>query len=196
MTARVPRHAGPWLAAALAAMVLGSGLAATRAMDVDPAASRAGFSLGTRWGQALEGRFPDVRGQVAVLADGRHQVWLALDTRTVEIVDHPGYTRFTRGGGFFDAAEWPQVQFTSEAYAPELLREGGLLGGRLRIRGIERRETFRIEPAACARPGRDCDVVATGRVQRANYGMTRWGFAISPDVVFVLRIRLRGDAAA
>ena len=86
------------------------------ATELDPVASQIGFTLRTRWGQSLQGRFPDARGEVAELADGRHQVRLQLSTRSVEILGHPSYTRLTRGDGFFDAERYPQVDFVSEAY--------------------------------------------------------------------------------
>lgn len=159
------------------------------AAEIDPVASHMGFTLTTRWGQPLQGRFPDAHGEVAELGDGRHQVRLQLSTRTVEIVDHSAYTRFTRGSSFFDAAHYPQMEFISDAYTPELLRRGGALPGVLTIRAVHRREVFTISPATCAQPARDCDVVASGSIHRTDYGMDRWNFALSDKVRFSLRVR-------
>ena len=36
---------------------------------IDPGSSHAGFTLTTRWGQVLQGRFPDARGDIAELPD-------------------------------------------------------------------------------------------------------------------------------
>ena len=163
------------------------------ATELDPVASQIGFTLRTRWGQSLQGRFPEARGEVAELADGRHQVRLQLSARSVEILGHPGYTRLTRGDGFFDAERYPQVDFVSEAYAPQLLRSGGALPGVLTIRDVRHREVFIISPATCARPARDCDVVASGSIHRADFGMDRWTFAVSDRVLFSLRVRVRGE---
>ncbi len=149
----------------------------------------------TRWGQALRGSFPRYRGEVVERPDGRHQVRLQLETATVEILGHPAYTRYARGSGFFDADDWPHVTFVSDPYAPAMLQEGGKLTGELRIRGVRRREVFHIQPATCAHPGLDCDVVATGTVQRGNYGMTRWNFALAGDVLFEMHIRIRKQAS-
>ncbi|HET7655625.1 MAG TPA: YceI family protein, partial [Luteimonas sp.] len=74
----------------------------------------------------------------------------------------------------------------------ELLREGGTLGGILRIRGVQRREQFRIQPSGCEAPTRDCDVLASGTIDRHDYGMDRWRIAVRDDVQFRLRLRLRG----
>jgi polyisoprenoid-binding protein YceI len=166
------------------------------AAEIDPLATRIGFTLKTRWGQTLQGRFPEPRGEVAELPDGRHQVRLQLPARAVEIVDHAAYTRLTRGNGFFDVDAYPVVEFESDAYAPELLRTGGALAGTLTIRDVHRREVFTIEPSACARPAYDCDVVARGTIHRTDYGMDRWDFALSEKVRFSLRVRVRNGNGA
>ena len=165
------------------------------ATELDPIASQIGFTLKTRWGQSLQGRFPEARGEVVELADGRHQVRLHLSARSVEIIGHPSYTRLTRGDGFFDAERYPQVEFVSEAYTPQLLHGGGALPGVLTIRDVRHREVFTISPATCAQPARDCDVVASGSIRRADFGMDRWTFALSDKVVFSLRVRVRADGA-
>ena len=128
-------------------MALALVAALATAAGIDPVASRIGFALRTRWGQSLQGRFPDPHGEVAELGDGRHQVRLQLSTRTVEILGHASYTRFTRGSGFFDAARYPQMEFVSDPYPADLLRTGGALPGLLSIRNVRRREVFTISPA-------------------------------------------------
>lgn len=179
------------------AVILASCIAAqASAAEIDPSASQVGFLLKTRWGHALQGRFPEPRGQVTALADGRRQVRLQLPARAVEIVGHAAYTRWTRGNGFFDAGAYPLVEFVSEAYSPELLRSGGALAGMLTIRGVRRREVFTIVPATCARPARDCDVVASGSVRRRDYAMDGWNLALSDSVLFLLRVRVREDGGA
>lgn len=179
---------GAWsLCVALLAMPLYA--AQAYAARVDPAQSRIGFTLKTRWGQTLEGRFPVYEGEITALDDGRRRVRLSLSARDVEIVGHRNYTRLTRGKGFFDADRYPEVVFVSEPYGDTLTRDGGALAGTLSIRGVRRREVFTVEPSACAQPAQDCDVVASGTVQRSNYGVDRWSFALSESVRFSLRIR-------
>jgi polyisoprenoid-binding protein YceI len=163
-------------------------------LQFDPQKSDFGFELHTRWGQRLDGHFPRYDGQVAVLPDGRHQVRLRFFTADVEIVDHPRYTDWARGPHFFDAEKYPAVTFVSEPYDPVVLAQGGRLAGQLSIRGIQRPKTLQVEPAACARPGLDCDVVATGAVSRADYDMDDFKLAVNDRVVFVLRARLRDNA--
>ena len=181
-----------WLLATTVVMVA-MPFAQTRASEIDAGASLVGFTLHTRWGQELEGRFPSIRGQVDDLGHGQHRVRLVLMTGDVEIVGHSGYTRFARGRGFFDAQRWPQVEFLSDAYGQELLRDGGTLGGILRIRGVQRRERFQVTPSTCEEPARACDVLATGTIQRKDYGIDRWQIAVRDEVQFQLRLRLRNS---
>jgi polyisoprenoid-binding protein YceI len=182
------------LTTALAATT--AAVAATPSRSIDPSVSQVGFTLTTRWGQTLQGRFPRYQGEVADAGDGRHQVRLRLSTRDVEIVGHPSYSRLTRGSGFFDAKHYPQVEFISDAYPPALLQDGGAMTGILNIRGIRRHEVFVVSPATCAQPARDCDVVATGTIDRSDYGMGRWDFALSSEVRFNLRVRVRAEDGA
>jgi polyisoprenoid-binding protein YceI len=165
--------------------------AQTRA--VDPAHTRIGFTLKTRWGQVLQGRFPRYSGEIETLDDGRRRVRLRMSAREVEIVGHPNYTGMTRGRGFFEADRFPEVVFVSDPYPLELLAEGGRLGGELSIRDVRRRETFVIEPGECERPAQDCDVIANGSVRRSDYGVDRWIFAVSDAVRFTLRLRVEGE---
>ncbi|MDR6990007.1 YceI family protein [Luteimonas sp. 3794] len=181
--------AGVCLSAACVAPAFASADGPGQALALDTKRSEIGFSLKTRWGQQLEGRFDDWRGDIAVLADGRHQVRLILDADSVEIIDSRAYTRITRGPGVFDVARYPEVRFVSDPYPATLARDGGEMTGILSIRGVQRRETFRIAAADCARPGLDCEVVGEGDVRRSQYAMDRWGYALADQVRFTLRMR-------
>ena len=164
-----------------------------RAAEVDAARSDARFSLVTRWGEAVGGRFPVLEGRLSRLPDGRGQVRVSLSASDVEIDGSPRNTRLARGRGFFDADRHPWVSFESDPFDPLLLHTGGALPGVLHIRDTRRRETFTVAPSGCARPAVDCPVVATGAVERARYGMNRWSFAVGGIVGFHLRIRVGGE---
>jgi polyisoprenoid-binding protein YceI len=180
-----------WLLAL--ATVLLAGAATVRGQALDPAHSQVAFEIQTRWGQRLRGDFVPPSGSVTQRPDGTRQVRLQIEAASVEIKGHANYTRFARGEGFFDAAEHPHIEFVSHPYAPDLLREGGPMAGLLRLRGVAREAVFVIEPATCGRPAVDCDVVASGRVDRIDFGMDRWRVAIRDQVRFDLRVRLAAD---
>ena len=160
------------------------------AMQIDPA-SRAEFTLQTRWNQTLQGRFPQVEGRVDVDEAGRHRTYFKLDAGLVEIVGSPRYSRLARGPRFFDAARHPHIEFASDPYPAALLRDGGALDGELRLHGVQRRERFIVLPSRCDRPGIDCDIVAHGTVRRSDYGLNSWQMALRESVVFTLRVRTR-----
>lgn len=157
---------------------------------IDPG-TRCEFALTTRWGRDLQGRFGQAAGEVEELADGRRQVRLRIDARSVEIVGHARYTAITRGPRFFDVARYPDLQFSSDPYPPQLLRDGGALHGVLRIHGVQRRARFQLQPATCAQPGRDCDIVASGSVRRGDFGLDGWRMAVREEVRFQLRVRIQ-----
>ena len=167
---------------------------ASHAAEIDLQYTRIGFTLTTRWGQGLQGRFPRFDGRIETLDNGRHRVHLRMSAREVEIVGHPNYTGTTRGEGFFEADRFPDVEFVSDPYVPALIADGGKLTGELTIRDVTRRETFIILKSECARPAYDCDVLASGSVRRTDYGVDRWILAVSDHVRFVLRLRVREDA--
>ena len=155
---------------------------------IDAKTSLVGFALRTRWGQSLEGRFPEYQAVVAALPGGGMQVRMVLHAPAVEIVGHPRYTRHTRGEGFFHVQRWPEVELQSDPFQPQFLLEGGELAGIVGIRGVRRIEVFSIVPAECERPLFDCPVVAEGEVSRSDYGMDRWGIALGDRVRFHLRL--------
>lgn len=169
---------------------------AAGAAQIDSTRSQFGFSLQTRLGKAVAGRFPHATGAVTVLADGRQQVRLQLDTRAVEIIGSRRYTDFSRGEKFFDAARYPVVEFVSEPYPETLLRSGGDLAGQLTLRGVNRREVFVVAPATCARPLHACDVIVRGSVRRENYGMDGYDYLLRNRVQFTLNVRVRAQDAA
>ena len=185
----VSRDAIPGIVAAGLALLLAC--AAAVASEIDSAHSRFGFSLQTRWGQTVQGRFPRYAGEVETLPDARQQVRLQLDTRAVEIVGNLRYTNFSRSDKFFDAGRHPTIEFVSDPYPASLLRDGGDLGGMLSLRGVNRREVFVVAPATCARPLHACDVVARGSVRREDYGMDAYGYLLRSRVQFTLNVRLR-----
>lgn len=164
--------------------------AQSRTMPLDKQHTRLGFELSTRWGRILEGKFPRYEGVVTVLPDGRHQVALRMYTAEVQIADHARYTQWARGSAFFNADKWPEVAFVSHPYDSAVLGAGGSIAGELVIRGIRRSETLTVQPAQCARPALDCDVVLSGAVRRSDYAMDNLKLVINDQVVFLLRARL------
>jgi len=166
-------------------------MAQQKVQSIDPAQSRFGFEIKTRFGMKIEGFFPRFRGDVVTLADGRQQVRFRLDATQVEIPGKDRYTSWMRGEDFFDVAQYPVVEFESLPYVDEVVKQGGDIVGNLTIRGITHLETLHVVPAECTRPGYDCDVISRGTVLRGRYGMNAWQMALGDRVTFILRGRLQ-----
>lgn len=164
------------------------------AQAFDTARSWLGFEVRTRFGQRMVGEFPRYQGAVERLPDGRHRVRLRVATSEAMIPDRPRYTSWMRSQSFFDAIRHPWMEFVSEPYAPALLDEGGPLQGRLSLRGISRDVELEVTPAGCARPGLQCDIQVGGAIERADYGMREWQFALADEVRLEVRVRLQEAA--
>jgi polyisoprenoid-binding protein YceI len=156
----------------------------------DPRYTRFGFELRTRWGQRVIGMFPDYEGEVTLLPDGRHLVRIVLRTGGVTVAESERYTAMARGPSFFDSARHPLIEFESDPHPELLIRAGGRLRGRLTMHGVSRIETFYLAPAVCDRPGKDCDVVASGSINRTDYGLDGWQLALTDRVRFNMRVRV------
>lgn len=163
------------------------------AQEIDAARSRMEFELRTRWGQRVQGEFTRHQGQVSVLSDGRQQVQLSLSAAAIDVGDSEYYTAIARGPQFFDAARYPYIDFLSEPHRVERVHDGGRLRGKLTLHGVSRTESFILQPAECARPGWDCDVVATGVINRTDYGLNGFRLALSDRVRFTMRVRLKNE---
>ena len=189
----MPAVRGGLLALLLAVTGATAGTATAQPLSFDTTHSRFGFEIRTRFGQRIEGEFPRFEGWLTVLPDGRHQVRLRMFTAYVQIPGKPRYTSWMHGQSFFDSVRYPWMEFVSDPYSPALLREGGPLKGRLSLRGVTRDEELRVLPAPCLQPGRDCDIQVVGAIERADYGMREWQFALTGEVRLEVRVRLRGD---
>lgn len=189
-------HGQAWLSCALVLFVAPASAqeSAPAGSRFDPARSALGFEVRTRFGQHLTGDFPRYEGQVEHLPDGRRRVHIRVATYEARIPGRPRYTSWMRGASFFDAQRHPWMEFVSEPYRPELLREGGMLDGTLTLRGASHRERLQVAPAACDRPGRDCDILVRGGIERSHYGMREWQVALADEVQLTVRVRLHESA--
>ena len=189
------RDAAPgWLlglSLALAGWLLAAAEARAQA-GFDRSQSWLGFEVYTRFGQRVAGEFPDFDGTVESLPDGRHQVRLRVATYKAVIPDRPRYTSWMRSISFFDSVRHPWMEFVSDPYPPGLLHEGGVLQGRLTLRGVTRPQQLQVLPAACARPGLDCTIQVNGHIDRSDFGMREWQVALADKVWLMASLHLDG----
>ncbi|KGO97928.1 YceI family protein, partial [Novilysobacter defluvii] len=168
----------------------GGGPLEPEVVALDAEASRAVFHVRTRWGQRIAGRLPALGGERRILADGRHQVRIALDAAGVELGGAGRLEEIARSDRFFDADAHPQIVFLSDPYPASVVEHGGQVHGWLEMRGVRRPESFTLEPASCPEPGTACPVIAHGSVDRGDYGMDAMRVALTGSVHFDLRLWL------
>ncbi|AIC11960.1 YceI family protein [Xylella fastidiosa subsp. morus] len=157
---------------------------AQQRLTLDSVHSYFEFEVRTRLGQSIDGVFPRLEGEVVILPEGREKVRLHLYAGDALIPGRTHYTDWVRGEHFFDVQHYPTIEFESQPYSSRVILQGGKISGSLTIRGISRDETLQIQPAACARPGYDCDLVGTGVVLRERYGIDGWRLILGNRVTF------------
>ena len=161
----------------------------------DPARSQARFKVRMRILPAATGHFLDVRGELQSEGD-RQRVEVEVDGRKLRFAGPGWMNKVTRSDPFLAVDKHPRIFFRSDPFAPTLLREGGPLRGELTLRGETRPVTFKVAPAACAEPGRDCDIVVTGRVSRQAFGMNAYRLTVRDGVDFEFQVRLLPEPEA
>lgn len=179
------------LAACLFLPAAGLAIGPADAPEIDAAASRAGIEVDLRVGGRVHGDFKTLEGRIDRLDDGRLQVWVRLDARSL-VLDGPDWmARSMRSSKFLDVDRHRWIQFRSEPFLPELVRGGGTLAGTLELRAIARPVRFRIEASDCEAPGYDCAIPVSGQVSRRDFGMTAYRVWLRDEVGFDFHVRLR-----
>ena len=161
----------------------------------DPKASDAGITVDLRVAGKVDGRFGKLAGELRPADGDRWQVVARIDARTL-VLDGPAWMqRSTRSAKFLDVEKHPRIDFESTPFARDLLRTGGELAGDLTLRGRSGRVAFRVEPADCDQPGRDCPIRVRGTVSRKAFGMTSQRLWLRDAVGFDFHVRLRDHSA-
>jgi polyisoprenoid-binding protein YceI len=159
-------------------------------LALDTARSRAEFEVHVMWLFGIHGRFGTLHGTIMLdRFHGTASVDARIDVDDVTMRNHE-YEAWVKSGEFFDAEHFPQIQFVSDAFAFARLDKGGDIEGVLTIRGVSKRESFRVEPTICAADAiaRACPVTAEGTIHRSDFGMRSRRGALSDKVQMELSI--------
>ena len=185
----------PWLGGLCLAGLVGMAMAAPTRETFDPAHSGASFGVKLRLSGDVPGQFGRIEGELEPESDGRWRVKVRVDARDLSL-EGPGWMlRNTRSKSFLDVERHPEIRFTSDPFARELLVGGGPLKGQLHLRGRTRAVTLTLAPSACKHPGHGCDLRVLGVVSRRSFGMTSQRMWLRDEVSFDFRARLRKAAA-
>ena len=188
----------PGLAGAVLALAASLGLSPAAlaigpadAPEIDAVASRAGIEVDLRIGGRVQGEFEALEGRIERLEDDRLQVWVRLDARSL-VLDGPDWmARSMRSSKFLDVEAHRWIQFRSEPFHADLVRDGGSLVGTLELRALARPVRFQVEPSACESPGYDCEIPVAGQVSRRDFGMEAYRVWLRDEVGFDFHVRLR-----
>lgn len=157
---------------------------------LDARRSEARFVVDVRLPIHAEGRFTELDGALVPAAPGQCVVQVRVRTGTVAYEGPDWLARLTRSPAFLDAEAHPEARFESSPFPVERLNEGGVLHGRLALRGRERPVEFTLHPAECDTPGQACDIRVHGVVSRRDFGMQAYRFTVKDAVRFDFAIRL------
>ncbi|MGH8157694.1 MAG: YceI family protein [Rhodanobacter sp.] len=165
---------------------------AAQSTDYRIAADRSYADFGVRlfWLHTISGRFMQITGEVRMDPRGLATVDARISVNSI-VMDSAPFRRWVLAPEFFDAAQYPILHFVSDPIAPGLLTAGGVLDGRLSMRGVTRPIRFELMPSTCdtiASTG--CAIEAQGTLSRHAFGMNAHRAALSDKVQLGLRITL------
>ena len=177
----------------LAVLLVAATLPATAAENVllrlDPIRSQASFKVSLRVPIPAEGRFKTLRGELRQLTDFRQSVHVELDARELEMSGPAWVQRVTHSPQFLDSAEHPIIVYRSDPFSSQVLISGGDIRGTLEIRGIAGAVVFSISPSTCRQPGHACPILARGRLNRHDFGMSAYRWGLRDEVQFAFQLK-------
>lgn len=156
---------------------------------IDPLRSLAEFKVSLRMPVPAAGRFGSVNGELRQLPDFRHSVHVVLDARELKMSGPAWIQRVTDSPQFLDSARYPTIEYRSVAFPSQVLISGGEVSGTLAIRGMVRDVLFTISPSSCRQPGRNCPIVAQGRLNRHDFGMSAYRWGLRDEVQFAFQLK-------
>jgi polyisoprenoid-binding protein YceI len=180
------------LAAVMAAPAARGAEAASGAYVIRPEDSRIGFTIQKWTFFKEEGRFREMRGEVAIDRENPSgsRVWVEIQAASLDTRDkHRDET--VRGDDFLAVRRYPTLRFESRRVAPKG-RDAFEIEGDLTIRGVTRRVVVPVRLTGLARLDGVGDLAGfetSFTIKRSDYGVlgARWsgGKAILSDEVVV-----------
>ena len=144
--------------------------------------SHADFAVRLLWVHTINGRFTQIAGQLQVDPRGLATVDARISVDSL-VMDSARFRRWVLAREFFDVAQYPTVHFVSDPIALTRLTTGGVLDGRLSLRGVTQPVRFELMPAVCSTISMtDCVIEAHGIVSRSAFGMNSHSAALSDQV--------------
>ena len=140
-------------------------------IKLDSARSQVDFRIRLIWLLRIGGRFGAVNGNVRVdRFRSEVSVEAHIDVNAIRM-DSTSSEEWAKSAEFFDAQDYPLIDFSSEPFPRARLHEGGDLSGTLTLRGIRQTVHFELLPSTCDHPAYDCPIEVEGSIRRSVFGM-------------------------
>ncbi|HEY1589056.1 MAG TPA: YceI family protein [Rhodanobacter sp.] len=165
---------------------------AARSTDYRIADNRSYADFGVRllWLHTISGRFMQIAGEVRVDSRDLATVDAHIDVNSI-VMDSARSRRWVLAPEFFDAAQYPTLHFVSDPISLPMLTTGGVLDGRLTLRGVTAPIRFELMPTTCNTSAMAaCVIEAQGTLSRAAFGMSAHRATLSDQVKLGLWITL------
>lgn len=179
-------------------LVLGAGMAGaatapSSSWPIDAAQSQVHFSVRKFLFAHEQGTFPGMTGRLqridTHIGADLGQVDAEVNVAGLRMDDADDRER-ALGYGFFDAAQFPVIQFQSDPFPLDELASGGVLRGILTLRGEQHPVKLALQASDCPRQPLECVIRVKGDISRSAFGMHGWRGVLSDNVALDLRIRL------
>ena len=129
--------------------LLGTCAQAAPRLTIDAARSHVEFGVRVLWFGKVVGVLQRLEGTVHALGAGRVRVDVRVDARALRMQSRD-YERLASGPGFFDSAQYPDIEFRSAPFALRRIVSGGPVSGEVTLRGITHEVEFQMLPQPCA----------------------------------------------
>jgi polyisoprenoid-binding protein YceI len=175
LTARPSRFFSFALAAAGLALSASAFAASAPAGNykIDPAHSVAYFEIGHLGGVSrFMARFNDINGELVVDTPEKSTIKVDIKTDSVDS-KHEGLDKHLKSPDFFNAVQFPMLNFKSTAVSLNASGEGTVTGN-LSLHGVTKPVTFKIKQIGSGKGMKGetrVGYVASGAIKRTDFGM-------------------------
>lgn len=159
----------------------------------DSKQSSALFQVGMRLPIPVNGRFPEVDGEIIPLPNKQIRVRVHLDARSLKMSGKPWIQSLTHSSDFLDTSRYPDIVFISVPIADTVLTTGGRIQGQLSLRGQSRPVDFQMMKSSCQTPGIQCAIEVNGQLSRRKFGVDAYRLSVRDTIEFHFKLKLKHD---
>jgi polyisoprenoid-binding protein YceI len=182
-------HRHTWLTALIGAgALLSHSQAGATEFALDPSRTVVAFEMRSM-GTLQRGEFRRTAGTVMLdSAEERGELDIVIDARSLQ-ASNQATAKFVRGPSMLDTAAHPEIAYRAQRI---VFSQGkpARIDGELTLLGVTRAVPLQVASYECddsSVTGERCAIVATARVKRSAFGMTRYMLFASDDVQLAIQ---------